>query len=410
MASPSSPITVPRSTTIFPNSDDDVETHIIDFSETTDLIPLSRVNKAAQDKLKNEEIFKTRFFIEHPLLMKCPRIFRRVHENHPNSSWKLGYSAMRTDNFQVSLSFIKNSTESIAVALNNAKEALEIYHTGLCGSRFADPASPIHKAWEAMQRGVQELQEIHSKRQQLLQDLQQTYVSPEEAHGALFFLTMDPSIVDLLRDGAEEVISITYFDASRQKNVTTRFYKGILPLYAKSVQLDAATRIQRHVISERTKCFQEMKKQESTYAQALSDVKSQLLQIDQWTKSQDKNSHHDFFSQIRDKLYQQFAMAKQLEENIKCLPTLEECRDLINTLREQNAPPLQADLDRVRELINSCPLKIMTSFWLDLYLQCAQGVHEDRWSENHFAEHLHMLSVFVKTKIIEIQDQQKQFE
>jgi hypothetical protein len=73
---------------------------------------------------------------------------------------------------------------------------------------------------------------------------------------------------------------------------------------------------------------------------------------------------------------------------------LDKCMILMD---EVNQHPENLDLlHSIRHFINLCPDFVQTEIWGNLYKRCANGVIEDRWSENHYGEFLPVLKEVIE--------------
>ena len=105
-----------------------------------------------------------------------------------------------------------------------------------------------------------------------------------------------------------------------------------------------------------------------------------------------ENPHTAWYSSI---LRTEFSRTQRAEIAIIRLPLLEKCRSLILNLLDHPEEVSDATLGTIRQMINSCDIIDIGRIWGRLYEQCANGVHEDQWSEKHFPEFLSNLGMVV---------------
>jgi hypothetical protein len=136
--------------TIFPNSNSDIDKYIILLSDPCSRLALSGVNKTASLILSNN-VFEFLCRREHPLLKEdtYKNSLALLCTCHPSNCWKVASYFFATGTFNPSCSFLGESFPFFQSLLRSRKEQTEMELKRICGSYYADPDSPIDQAWKA---------------------------------------------------------------------------------------------------------------------------------------------------------------------------------------------------------------------------------------------------------------------
>jgi hypothetical protein len=146
--------------TIFPNSNQDLDRCIVLYSDPCSRVALSGVNRAAYAMLSND-IFKHLFMQEHSLIKEDieGQALNLLCVCHPNNCWKVASSVFATGTFKPSALFLREPFPLFQSSLQSRKKQIEIEIKNLCGSYFADPDSQIEQAWKAHKKSEKALEE-----------------------------------------------------------------------------------------------------------------------------------------------------------------------------------------------------------------------------------------------------------
>ncbi len=443
-------------TSIFPKlgSVYEMDNIIISFlgNDNAGLLNLSAVNRKADQVISNY-FFRKCFEQQHPHLANRNNIFKVLRECHPSNCWKVACCLLAkrdSRNTALHASFLQKGVPFIISVLQTQKSELEEKNRAICGSHCQDPSSPIDKAWKAYAKRKEEADAYNSKFEELFAPFEELIDSllPEESLlpdasilevalakmsiksqlgfligsnvvGEFFTNHSDQEIIErfLAAPMIGEIQSqlLSYCDRLEHGEISNQLEAKIKLLPACITQLIPSVRLivnlakEVNVWSENDGMttgmlrdnYDELERKRKGYVNALEGIDRELAQFNPSSDTLDRLM--SALTKHGLNLCNEYHFAMALEQGLVRLSALEECSGLIHRIIDGMEEPTPIVLDRIRGLINLNSLQIATFVWGHLYHLCAQGVHEDRWSEKHFPEHLMTLGMLVSDAVSQVQ-------
>ncbi len=422
---------------------------IISFlgNDNASLLNFSAVSHKAHEVLSND-FFRKCFEQQHPHLGNRDNIFNVLRESHPNNCWKVACCLLaKRDPGSTALhaSFLQEGVPFIVSALQTQKSQLEEKNRAICGSHCQDPSSPIDQAWKAYAKRKEEADAYDSKFKELYAPIRKLFQSflPDDVNsniriqlasmlqsqtaplfgndevGEFFKSHSDQEIVDLVMDspriGQIQSQLLSYCDQIEHEEVRNQQEAKIKLLPASITQLIPSVRLIVNLFKEMNVWsgndamtvekfrddYEQLERKRKGLVNALEGIDRELTQFNPSSDTPDR-----LMSALKKhglNLCHEYHFTMALEQRLVRLSALEECSGLIQRIIDGIEEPTPIVLDRIRGLINSNTLRIVTFVWGHLYHLCAQGVHEDRWSEKHFPEHLMILGMLVSDAVSQVQ-------
>lgn len=371
----------PSNAPFFPGSVLDIDKQtIIPYLDPNSLIAMSSVNKRLNEYLDNGKFFKNLFLRLHPHLAKQDQTFQILCKNHPNNCWKVACTALFKGEFKPKKTFCSDLVNSLKMQKMHLEEKLK----EICGYGYADPNSPIDQAWKAYEKDKQEfdatIKQSRNDLKELISPLLAVHSSEKELSMIIFLLVSD-STVKLFSDRTDEEIK------SLPDVELGLFNRNLIPSYRLLCDFLQEAKKVAEKLKKLAKAYDELEGQRVRYSTELPQISQNLVDL--------KRSPETFIPAYTLKLSEEFKLESSREKILVNLSILEECLSLITECTQQGNIPSDGMM-RIRNLINSLDYEEKTEIWQELYVQCAGGKDEDRWSEKHFTEFLPELLEIVK--------------
>jgi hypothetical protein len=166
--------------TIFPGLIVDIEDRILSHMghQPYSLVALSGTCTLANGKLSNGKYFEALFAAQHPLLAKTDQVFLQLRTYYPDCCWKAACCLMLKDYTPFKMEFLQRPVSVMAPSFIAQKEPIlakkltaETKDKQICGSFYQDPDSPIHQAWDAVNRDMDEQDNFMSQNYEIIKEL-----------------------------------------------------------------------------------------------------------------------------------------------------------------------------------------------------------------------------------------------
>jgi hypothetical protein len=368
----------PRSSTIFPGVPNDVDCRIVSFVPPRDQVRVTLVNHRAYELLSNDGHFKTIFekYSGDPEKRICRDY---LSEFYSEKCWKIACYYIepqgRPIHFSESLLQEPITTQFFPVRIAHIQQQIR----EICGTRYADPASPIHQAWLAAKDHEKKHEEMCKKYMEQAAALQEIL----SAHPDLIPQLVSPGN-DAYRKNPKEVF--TKID----KRLETNYAVELIQITAAAIEKQAKT---QPLTAEEEQVLDFFSKNLEDKYLAMEHSRVHLQKTLNWAES----SHARLTDPSQGKWVSEIFIEKN-QSNLTLLfeiHYLSECLNQMDLVETGSAETVDPHLQRIRTLINSCSIQESTRIWQSLYHWAAGGVQEERWSELHFHEHLKSLGSIV---------------
>lgn len=410
---------------IFPlSSNTNIDKQIISRLDVDTLLSsMSYVNKAAATALDNE-CFRKLFKKKYPDLARSPYVFQVLRTFHPDKCWKVACWILAGSHRTISnFHFLSQAP----LQLPNLKASYDRKIAGICGSGYEDPASPIHQAWLTKQRMEGDFQKairvIGNLAADYMQIINASRVNQPAFHN--FIEQLNPNdamdVLTTVRKCFEGWIREWLNGNDVPEDLSVNFLrnklqgeKGYTILVAHNQNflsdelLEAVCQIVKNVnqsrsIIESFRKYDRLEEKRVELTRPRDQIRGDMQALDPSNPSSSQErmrwllQHHDLL--VMDA---QFPLkASAFDQS----PGLSECLELIKVIRseidlEDSIPSLDAfKIQQLYGLIQSLSMPTRGRIWHNLYMRCANGAQEDRWSEKHFNAYLQRLEEIINDEL-----------
>lgn len=410
---------LPSEVEIFPNFPSELQKVILLQCDADGLLCLSGVNVAAAKFLTNE-LFKELFHDEYSCLDRFDRIFVQLRSIHPSncgkvmcqvmaSSWEGHHKKDNTISIALRLSptFLKEALADIsAVKAHRDQKAQRLKE--ICGSHYEDPHSEIDQAWKGLKKCEEESKTISQEFVQMVSNMNTEMQAEFDNIGSSATLEEIQSIrADIKGDldnsdfeainerfqrmSYEEFKKKTHLareGMSRERFLLHQKYSG------KSVSLNQIC--QKHVSS------QQQQQEFNEKYHKLEDERKCLESEIQFANEHIQEFDSDPNQAHIDELTADWIQARMIKQFSDRKIHLEKCELLIQKLMKSSEDPTSEIFAEIRRSINASEESDRISIWKKLYEDCANGVIESSWAENHFVNHISSLYLSVSKRLSDI--------
>ncbi len=288
-------------------------------------------------------------------------VFTVLRAEHSSNCWKVMCKLMDSNSpvTNCNFSFLKEVTPYICVELQLKKKQAESKIKEICGNHYADPNSPIDKAWKNYQKCEKEYKEM-KRRYEELRCLKEKQLFPLK----------------------EELIFTSA--STEQEREKFRLSRKITQIFEKSPVMNLELNRKK---GEKFRLYNAYKKLELERKRYESIRKSSQHHLSALNSNPLK-----FLPLHAQSIHMERECALNLEKDLKSRLYLEEC--LATTEKLIEAPEQQSPeaFEWLRQKINDLPYEDKKYVWESIYFECTGGlIKEDAWAENHFPDYLKTL-------------------
>lgn len=429
----------------------DVENNVIFFLENCDALRFSMVSKDAQKKFTNQ-FFEQRFIQKFPCFEGFKnKICITVRKDYPKYCWKMMCCASEKT-LEIKLPFFIHTAPLLVEAKESQKQFFKSKMQEICGSRYRDPSSPIHKAWEVL-----EAEKRNMRGNEALRKVEESVSKVMAHHGGqlglqkLCAIILDrPGLyfsngtIERWAEGKSDAQLLPFkrellpcywalYDGCllSQLNFPSAIHPSWRPLVEKAGKNPYYQGLQQALFDHK----QEIGKLNSNYNKleeervnlvfkinklecqqnllrdffpgSLKSEEVKLFLLDNRGATESALNYINLFKSSTSCLSNELNKIPLLKAEIPDLLNLRKCSELIQEARiqQQGGKKLSFELvNEIRSSINSLSKDHIKNIWGELYASCAKGVREPQWSEKHFPEFLPWLNHLVNVAICNTQE------
>ena len=405
--------------TIFPNSISDADRIIISFCDVGSLVNLSGVNLNAYQALSNNSFFKDLFNFQHPSLEQYKdKLFTKLRSCHPTNCFKIICQALsslrsgvpllqtrvfdkqgdifglhKTNQIRWNSVLVNEALPNIFTNLHSRKSKSEERLKVLCGSYFADPGSALDIAWKKQKTCQEELEILKAEFKPIDEEYQQRFAQLIEPLKTIHSDWDLRSITHFLSDNGEIFLAQSDEEFRNSPEAKDGMDINHLPLYRDLARFFLELKEADKPLRSKTKEWEDLSFAYENLENERVILTDTINNIDNELKKDSSELLVNHQIALSDEITSAFGLEKALAEH----PRLNKCKVLIQKLLDHPEEKTPEALDSIRQMINALTCDDKAYIWGSLYRECANGVHEDRWSENHFQDHLFELKDIVWT-------------
>ncbi len=371
----------------FPGANGDINTHIIILCDGRTLVRLKGVSSEFNHFLTNG-CFEIIFNIQHPHLVPYKHLFSNLRSSNPDKCWMIACCYFSERSKQLPQPLYQEGAapvlKPLELELELQSKDLEMQIKKICGSGYfdQDPNSPLGKARLAYEEhrivGNQiwsrwEMEEVRKKSYS-----DRTWMDCAQATCGLSIF-MGHAMRGMVMSVVSDLLQGTLGLAWKWQQLTTAQGKVLCDLHflenLPTAKLCDRNGFECQFFSMPCKYYPS------------EEILGRVL----------ANAH--LYKKHLQPLIEEHYEVVELEDACMHHLRLQNCVALIQNINDGFEEASLDALASIAETINALPCRWKTRVWQALYNQCAQGMNEDRWSENHFPEYLPELE-FILREII----------
>ena len=362
-------------TSIFMNSNTNVEDRIIFFCNVDSLLQLSGVNQPAYKKLSNDGFFK-KYYEDHFPRLQSFHLFTLLHSVHPSYDWKVICRMMGLRSINQLPPYDKDKLTIIQAHLNAKKELVKstIDEIDSCMSKISknyyecvkDVSSLSDEIKHSMKEQKSISNKIESKRTKNQWKAIETAIckNPDE----------------FLSEGKWTKI----VDVNIQKSQLLLLSK-LVELHFRINDVSLQYKVKLNESASLRKDYNDFYSKRYLHQEKINHIEGKMTALN----SKPAKCH-------RFLLVEEFYEALEIDNAVKSLPHLIACMVLIQQITDHPEEQTSENFNSIRHLIGACSKKEETLIWGLLYEKEINGLDiEDSWTDDHFKIFLPDLKVSI---------------